>query len=154
MPSPVVEPATTLVIPIDAPVAPAAKETLTAATTPFAIVVAFIPEITQEYAPEAEKQLSVLEAPVVAAPALAEMEATALAGYVRVHSKVAGALPVGDARFTFSVVPPPVPAPNVSESTCPKAGNDDAIKAIAITGSACAPVKYLHAILLFATITG
>jgi len=141
MASPALEPATTLLIPIDALLTPATKVTLTTATTPFAIVLAFIPETKQEYAPDAEKQVSVLEALVVAAPALAEMEVTELAENVRVHCKVDGWLPDGDAKFTFSVVPPPVPGPRVSESTCPKAGSDDAIKAIAITGITPAPLK-------------
>jgi hypothetical protein len=76
IPSPVLEPAAVLPIAIDVLLTPAANETFKTATAPFEIVPAFMPETTQEYAPAAEEQLSVLEAFVAAAPALAEMETT------------------------------------------------------------------------------
>ncbi len=61
------------------------------------------------------KQLRVLEELVDAVPALAEMENTLAAGYVNVHWRDAGSLPVGDARFTLKeTVPFPVAVPDES----------------------------------------
>jgi hypothetical protein len=94
-----------------------------------------MPEIRQEYAPTLERQLSVLAALAAAGPALAEMEATLPAGYVRVHWTAAGSLPDGDVKFRFSEAVPPTTMPELrdKESVCPKAGySDDASKAIKI----------------------
>lgn len=130
MPSPAPEPPAALLIAIFVLFTPAASETLTVAIVPFGIRSVFIPETTQEYAPEAAAQLSVLAAPVVAAPGLAEMDSTDPAGYVNVHCTVVGALPEDDAKLRFSGV---VPGIKVKESICPKTGNDDATTTIAIT---------------------
>jgi len=128
IPSPVLEPAAVLLNAIDVLLTPAANETFKTATAPFEIVPAFMPETKQEYAPVAEEQVSVLEAFAAAVPALAEMEATSLAEYVRVHCKVAGSLPDGDVKFTVGGAP----GAKVNESACPKAGNEAAANASAI----------------------
>jgi hypothetical protein len=65
------------------------------------------------------KQLRVLEELVDAGPATAEMETTLAAGYVSVHWRDAGSLPVGDARFTLRETLPfaaAVPEESVRES--------------------------------------
>lgn len=77
---PAVDEAAMLLIAIGTLLTPAAGETFTTATVPFKTVLAFIPETRQEYAPEVEEQLNVLEALVAAAPAVADMETTLLAG--------------------------------------------------------------------------
>jgi hypothetical protein len=127
-PSPVLEPAAVSLIAINALLTPAANERSKTATAPFEIVPAFMPETTQEYAPGTEKQLSVFEAFAAAAPALAEMETTSLAEYLRVHCKVAGWLPDGDVKFTVGGAP----GAKVNESACPKAGNEAATNASAV----------------------
>ena len=77
--------ATLLVTPIDVLFTPAAIVTLTTATMPFKIVVTFIPEIRQVYVPLPAKQFTDLLPLAAAGPALAEIETTSLAGYVKVH---------------------------------------------------------------------
>jgi hypothetical protein len=132
---PVPETAAVLLNAIEALLTPDANESVTTATVPFEILPAFMPDTRQVYAPEAATQLIVLDALVAAVPALAEMETTLLGGYVKVHCKAAGSLPAGDVKFRFTDIAPPVPTfadPNVKESVCPKAEDNDANRAIEI----------------------
>jgi len=152
---PVVEEPMALLTVIGRLVTPVARVTFTTATTPLAMTLEFMPEITHEYAPEDEKQLNVLEAALVAAPAEAEMEATLLAGYVRVHCKAAS-LPDADVNVRFSDAVPPAPAVTefkVKESVCPKSGYSDANKTIAAIRTTSAPRSCFSVKSPFATLT-
>lgn len=158
IPCPALEAAAVLLIAIGVLLTPAAGATFTTAKTPLEIVLAFMPDIRQEYVPEPAKQLNVLEAFVAAAPALAETVTRLLAGYVRVHSTAAGWLPDGNVKVRFRDAIPPVPtAPEARdrESTCPEAGYSDANMTIAITiiRATPAPLRCFHAICLCATVT-
>jgi hypothetical protein len=96
-----------------------------------------------------------LEAAVVAAPAEAEMEATLLAGYVRVHCKAAS-LPDGDVKVRFREAAPPVPAVTefkVKASVCPKSGCSDANKTITAIRTTSAPLSCFRVICPFVTYT-
>jgi hypothetical protein len=70
------------------------------------------------------EQPRVLEELVAAVPGVAEMETTLAAGYVNVHWRDAGSLPVGDAKFTFIETVPfvtAVPEDSVNESVWARA---------------------------------
>jgi hypothetical protein len=67
----------------------------------------------QVYVPEPLTHARDLPAPVIADPALAEMEVTFAAGYVKLHWTAAGSLPDGEVRFRFrDKVPLDVAAPD------------------------------------------
>jgi hypothetical protein len=144
IPSPAFEPAAVLPIAIEVLLTPAANETFKTATAPFEIVLAFMPQTKQVYAPGAEEQLSVLEAFAAAAPALAEMETTSLARYVRVHCKAAGSLPDGDVKFTVGGAP----GARVNESACPKAGDEADNNASTIIPTTPVPLKWFGTMLI------
>jgi hypothetical protein len=73
------------VTPMDAPATVDAMVTLTTATTPFCITVAFSPAKTQVYAPVLGAQLMDLLAAVALGPATALMETISAVKYVSVH---------------------------------------------------------------------
>lgn len=75
-----------------------------------------------------------MPAPVAAAPATAEIEATLAAGYVSVHCTAAGSLPDGEVRVRLSETAPfvaAVPEDSDNASVCPKQLKVDSKKAVA-----------------------
>lgn len=102
-------------------VTPTAMVRFTTATAPFEIVPSFEPDTIQLYVPALPKQLSVCEALLNAAPAVAEMETTLVVGYVNVHCSDAGSLPEGEVNVKFRETVPfaaAVPDDRANESVC------------------------------------
>jgi hypothetical protein len=82
-----------------------ASFTLTLATTPSAIPVAFMPVARQVKVVVPETQLSVLPAAVSTGPAAAVSEVTSVEGYERVHCSPDAAAPPATERFTETEPP-------------------------------------------------
>ena len=114
-------------------VTPTAMVRFTTATAPFEIVPSFEPDTIQLYVPALPKQLSVCEALLNAAPAVAEMETTLVVGYVNVHCSDAGSLPEGEVNVKFRETVPfaaAVPDDRANESDWQKAAAPDMKNAI------------------------
>ena len=106
----------------DDAVIPARSVTVTTATTPLDITFEFSPVARQVTDPLAEAQFSVLPAAVAAAPAVVLTDVISLVGYVSVHCKPAGELPLPRASDRFNeTVPPGTADPDDRLRLCPYA---------------------------------
>ena len=98
--------------------------TVTTATTPSLIAVAFMPLARHVTDPLLEPQVSVLSPAVRAGPVAAVRETTLAGSYDKVHAKPAGALPVEVFRERFKERELPAiadPDARLKEGVCPKA---------------------------------
>jgi len=93
------------VTPMAMEVTPAAMVRFTFATTPFGMTLAFMPDAMHRYEPEPPAQVTVLLAASAAAPDVAEIYVTLLAGYVKVHCSAASA-PVAEANVRLKATVP------------------------------------------------
>jgi hypothetical protein len=120
---------------MDVVVTPTAMVRFSTATVPFEMIPEVEPDRTQLYVPALPEQLTVFEALVDAAPAVAEMETTLAAGYVNVHCSDAGSLPEGEVNVKFSETVPfaaAVPEDRANESVCAMAAGAKRRRAMAM----------------------
>jgi len=100
---------------------PGASTMFTVATTPFVMILEFMPLATQLNRPKFIVQFTVFPAVVKEGPAVALATNTSVPGKAMAQSTPAGSEPAGEEmeRVTVRMPPPLLPGDNVSVSDCP-----------------------------------